>query len=43
MKFKIVKFRFGNLLKILAAAFVIGLGGLWVTLMRARKFPGMLI
>jgi RND family efflux transporter MFP subunit len=31
MKFKIVKFRFGNLLKILAAAFVIGLGGLWVT------------
>ena len=29
MKFKIVKFRFGNLLKTLVAAFVIGLGGLW--------------
>jgi RND family efflux transporter MFP subunit len=29
MKFKMVKFRFGNLFKILAAAFVIGLGGFW--------------
>lgn len=29
MKFKIVKFRFGNLCKILAAVFVIGLGVLW--------------
>jgi RND family efflux transporter MFP subunit len=31
MKFKMVKFRFGNLFKILAAAFVIGLGVLWAT------------
>ena len=30
MKFKISKSRFGNLLKILAAAIVLGLGGLWV-------------
>lgn len=29
MKFKIVKSRFGNLFKILAAILVIGLGGLW--------------
>jgi len=29
MKFKIVKFRFGNLCKILATVFVIGLVGLW--------------
>jgi len=31
MKFKIVKSRFGIFFKILAAAFVIGLGGLWAT------------
>ena len=31
MKFKILKFRFGNLHKILGAALVIGLGGLWAT------------
>jgi RND family efflux transporter MFP subunit len=30
MKFKITKSRFGNFLKILAAAIVLGLGGLWL-------------
>jgi RND family efflux transporter MFP subunit len=40
MKFKIVKFRFGNLHKILGAVLVIGLGGLWATHHARAQVPG---
>ena len=40
MKFKMVKFRFGTPLKILAVAFVIGLGGLWVIHHARAQSPG---
>ncbi len=40
MKFKIVKPRLGNPLKILAAAFVIGLGGFWAIHHARAQTPG---
>lgn len=40
MKLKMVKFRFGKPLKILTAAFVIGLGGLWALHHARAQVPG---
>jgi RND family efflux transporter MFP subunit len=41
MKFKIVKFRFGDLCKILAAVLVIGLGVMWVVHRARTQAPGV--